>query len=263
MTREQTGATKASRPGTTQVVVRHCHTFGEFEACVELQKRVWGGADIEVVPLPLYVVAAETGGQVLGAFAGEDMAGFTMALAGLRDGKPLLHSHMTAVLEGYRNLGIGRRLKLLQRQDALERGIELVEWTFDPLELKNAYFNLVRLGAVARRFLPNCYGITTSPLHGGLPTDRLMAEWWVGSERVEKILGLSGHARSGENMPIERIHVPDEIGELKRKDAARAARMQSEIREQFQDWFARGYAATALERTADGGDYLLVPWPPS
>src|SRR5262245_66388141 len=104
------------------------------------------------------------------------MAGFTLALAGLREGKPLLHSHLTAVLEEYRNLGIGRRLKLFQRQDALGRGIELVEWTFDPLEIKNAYFNLVRLGAIARRFLPNCYGITPSPWTGCLPHHRPNAE---------------------------------------------------------------------------------------
>ncbi|HJY88156.1 MAG TPA: hypothetical protein VKE24_15080 [Candidatus Acidoferrales bacterium] len=263
MTRKQAGGGKDSRPGTTEVVVRHCQTLDEFEACARLQKGVWGGADIEVVPLPLYVVAAETGGQVLGAFAGETMAGFTLALAGLREGKPLLHSHLTAVLEEYRNLGIGRRLKLFQRQDALGRGIELVEWTFDPLEIKNAYFNLVRLGAIARRFLPNCYGITTSPLHGGLPTDRLMAEWWVGSERVKRALGVSDSVGSGKDMPMERVHVPGEINDLKRTDRARAARMQREIRERFEDCFARGYAAMALERTRDGGDYLLGPWSPS
>src|SRR5262249_19593191 len=163
MTRKKAGGGKDSRPGTTEVVVRHCQTLDEFEACARLQKGVWGCADSEGGPLPVYVVAAETGGQVLGAFAGETMVGFTLALAGLREGKPLLHSHLTAVLEEYRNLGIGRRLKLFQRQDALGRGIELVEWTFDPLGIKKAYFNLVRLGAVAGGILSNSYMLTPRP----------------------------------------------------------------------------------------------------
>ena len=256
------------------IQVRHCHGLEEFQACLELQKRVWGGAEIDVVPLPLFVVAAETGGQVLGAFAGapeaRNMVGFTMALAGVREDKPFLHSHMTAVLEGYRDRGVGRQLKLFQRQNALARGIELVEWTFDPLELKNAFFNLMRLGAIVRRFLPNCYGITTSPLHGGLPTDRLVAEWWLRSPRVEAISERQGRgsvgaqhavpARESANRAVVRIHVPAEIEELRRTDRSQALRVQSQVREQFQHWLARGYAATGLERTSQGGDYLLEPW---
>lgn len=260
MTRQQPSA---------DILIRHCHGLEEFAACLEVQKRVWGGADVEVVPLPLFVVASETGGQVLGAFFGAQMVGFTMAVAGVRDAKPFLHSHMTAVLEEYRNRGIGRRLKLFQRRDALARGIELVEWTFDPLELNNAHFNLVGLGAIVRRFLPNCYGITTSPLHGGLPTDRLMAEWWLRSERVEKFLGGLRPAPTGKQgaRPADasgvrgpRIQVPTKIGEMKQKDPAQAARVQLEVREQFEHWFARGYAATAIEFAADNGYYLLEPW---
>lgn len=260
------------------VEVRHCRGLDQFEACVELQKRVWGAADIDVVPLPLFVVAAETGGQVLGAFVGapepKNMVGFTMALAAVHQGRPFLHSHMTAVLEEHRDRGVGRQLKLFQRQDALDRGIELVEWTFDPLELKNAYFNLVRLGAIARRYLPNCYGVTTSPLHAGMPTDRLMAEWWLRSPRVDRALRQGGQGavgaqpRSLAGTPAEggvptttvRIHVPAEIEELRRSDRLQALRVQGENREQFQHWFARGYAATGLERTAAGADYLLEPW---
>ena len=249
---------RSAAPGT-EVVVRRCRGLAEFEMCVEVQRCVWAGAEIDVVPLPLFVVAAETGGQVLGAFAGAKVVGFTLAVAGVHGTKPFLHSHMTAVLEEFRDLSIGRRLKLFQRQDALERGIDFVEWTFDPLELKNAYLNLARLGAIVRRLLPNCYGITTSPLHAGLPTDRLMAEWRLRSPRVERILGGAGLG-SPRGTEVERIHVPAEIGENKQKDPAQAARVQREIREQFQHCFARGYAATGVEITADGGDYLLEPW---
>ncbi len=259
MTRGGTSAQMSGQAPGTEVMIRHCQGLSEFQACLEVQRQVWGAADIDV-PLPLFVVAAETGGQVLGAFAGAKLVGFTLALAGIHGGKPFLHSHMTAVLEEHRDRGIGRRLKLFQREDALGRGIELVEWTFDPLEMKNAYFNLVRLGAIARRFLPNCYGVTTSPLHAGLPTDRLMAEWWLRSARVEGILSGAGPGPTRKDKPGQRIHVPAEIGEIKQKDPARAARMQAHMGEQFEGWFARGYAATGMEITPAGGDYLLEPW---
>ena len=258
MTARQSPA--ASRmPAAAGIVIRHCHGLEEFQACLEVEKLVWQAAEIDVVPLPLFVVASETGGQVLGAFDGEKVVGFTLALAGVRQGQLFLHSHMTAVVEGYRDRGIGRELKLFQRQDALARGIELVEWTFDPLEIRNAYFNLVRLGAIARRFLPNCYGITTSPLHGGLPTDRLVAEWWLRSPRVERILsGAEPPRPAAPETP--RIHVPAGMDQMRENDRARAAQVQTAVREAFQAWFARGYAATFVERTADGGDYLLEPW---
>ena len=135
------------------IVVRHCRGLAEFGTCFEIQRAVWGSADADLVPMPLFVVAAETGGQVLGAFAEDRMVGFTLALAGLHGRGAFLHSHMTAVMDGWRDRGIGRSLKLFQRNDALARGIDLIEWTFDPLQIKNAYFNLVRLGAIARRFI--------------------------------------------------------------------------------------------------------------
>ena len=117
------------------------------------------------------------------------MAGFALAYPGIRDGKPYLHSHMAAVLPEFRDLGIGRLLKLAQRDDALSRGISLIEWTFDPLQPRNAYFNLCRLGVVVRRYLIDVYGATSSPLHAGLPTDRLVAEWHLDSQRVADIVG--------------------------------------------------------------------------
>src|SRR5580658_7152151 len=120
----------------------------------------------------MFVVANEIGGQILGAFDSCRLVGFTMALVGWHgSAQPFLHSHMTAVLGEYRNRGVGRQLKLFQREDALSRSIHLIEWTFDPLDLRNAHFNLVRLGAIVRRLIPNLYGITDSPLHHQMPTD--------------------------------------------------------------------------------------------
>jgi len=248
----------SATPGT--IVVRHCRGLAEFEACMKIELAVWEDSDLHV-PLPLYVVAEETGGQVLGAFAGERMIGFTMALAGVRAGRPILHSHMTAVLEEFRDRGVGKKLKLLQREDALARGIELVEWTFDPLEIKNAHFNLVRLGAIARRYIPNCYGITSSPLHAGLPTDRLMAEWWLESARVKEAVSLQPPAISKETAAgeVAQIAVPAEIARLRDEEPERAAKVQREIGEQFQKWFAKGYAAVGFELRPEGGRYILEP----
>jgi predicted GNAT superfamily acetyltransferase len=244
---------------TAEISIRHCHELPEFQQCFELQRAVWGKTELDV-PLPLFVIAAETGGQVLGAFDGHKMVGFTLAIAGYRDGLPFLHSHMTAVLENYRDRGIGRRLKLFQREDALHRGIRLVEWTFDPLEVKNAYLNFMRLGAIARRYLPNCYGVTTSPLHGGMPTDRLIAEWWLDSPRVNHLLNGGAPTVTKSKGARAEILIPIEIPRLRRENSAEALRIQTEVREQFQTWIAKCYAATAIEINSDRGRYILEPW---
>jgi predicted GNAT superfamily acetyltransferase len=257
--RHRSSVVHAPRPSGPEIRVRHCHSLAECERCLDLQRQAWGFQDKDAVPVPLFVVAQKTGGQVLGAFDGDEMIGFTLAVAGYRDGRPLLFSHMTAVLERYRNFGVGGTLKELQREDALARGIRVIEWTFDPLQVKNGYFNLVRLGAIARRIFPNLYGITSSPLHGGLPTDRLLAEWHLASPRVRRTLGAgaAGTAVYKRKAPVERIHVPGQLDEWKRSDRGEALRTQTEIREQFARLFARGWVATGLERDESGADYVL------
>ena len=241
------------------ILIRHCHGIAEFEACVRIERAVWKSTDIDVVPIPLFVVAAETGGQVLGAFHGDELFGFTLAIAGWRDRKPFLHSHMTAVLDRYRDRGIGRRLKLFQREDALARGIGLIEWTFDPLIMKNAYLNLMRLGAVARRYYPNAYGITTSPLHSALPTDRLVAEWHLRSPRVRRVLA-GKRATPVFSKKAARITIPSILEQWKQSDPAKAARIQSRVRAEFLKWLGKGYAATAVAPGKFGMDYIIEPW---
>lgn len=243
-----------------EIAVRTCAGLAEFRACIDVERAVWGSADVDIVPLPLFVVAAETGGQVLGAFDGERLIGFTLSIAGLRGRKPFLHSHMNAVLQQYRDRGVGRKLKLFQRQEALERGIESIEWTFDPLEIKNAYFNF-RLGAIARRFIPNMYGTTTSPLHGGLPTDRLIAEWDLGSARVRRAVAAKRpSATKARGKKLARIRVPANFGKIRGTNPEEAARLQAEVRLEFEHWLARGYAATGIERAEESAEYLLEPW---
>ncbi|MGD0962463.1 MAG: GNAT family N-acetyltransferase [Candidatus Acidiferrales bacterium] len=243
-------------PVSPAIEIRHCATLAEFEDCLRLEHAVWGDGEDIAVPVPIFAVAHHTGGQVLGAFDGPKMAGFTLALHGTRDNKTFLHSHMTAVLPEYRDRGIGRRLKLFQREDALARGIDLVEWTFDPLELKNAHFNLNRLGAVARRYVPNIYGITNSPLHAGLPTDRLVAEWWLASPRVKAILENRPLAAKG---PSERFPLPANMAEIKQDDPDAAIRIQTGIRGQFLRAFANGQLATSIEARVARVDYILEP----
>lgn len=253
----------SSAPGEIQI--RVCSTLDEFSECVRLQKLVWG--DEIAVPSPMFVAVHHAGGQVLGAFDNERMVGFTLALVGSRGfparsgsaqrvDSPFLYSHMTAVLSEFRDRGVGRRLKLFQRQDALKSGIDLVEWTFDPLELKNAHFNLVRLGAIARRYIPNCYGITESVLHSGIPTDRLVAEWWLASERVKSILADDQPPSKAD---AERITIPADISEIKSCDRDAGMRAQAVAREQFQKLLSRGYVATGIEKSSETVDYILEP----
>src|SRR6478609_3562974 len=175
------------------MVVRKCHNLDEMSACVALQKEVWNFAEADLVPLRVFVVAEKIGGQVIGAFDDGRLVAFALSLPGSRGGHSYLHSQMLAVRGEYRNGGLGRQIKLFQRDDALARGFELIEWTFDPLEIKNAYLNVERLGAIARRYTINQYGITSSPLQGGLPTDRLVAEWWLRSGRVNGLLNDGRH----------------------------------------------------------------------
>lgn len=244
------------------IVLRNCHTLEECDACVALEKRVWQTDDIEIVPAALIRVVAETGGQVLGAFLGDRMIGFTFAVVGCRTRKgrpePFLHSHMTAVVPEFQNRGIGRKLKFFQRKEALSRGIGLIEWTFDPFELRNAYFNVMLLGAVIRRYHPNFYGITTSPLHAGIPTDRLVAEWRLESERVRA--AAEGTPPPPPGHEALRIRVPTNIAEIKKKDKARAISIQSKMRSEFQRKFAANYAVTRVEKEEAEVHYVLEPW---
>ncbi|HUZ95722.1 MAG TPA: GNAT family N-acetyltransferase [Edaphobacter sp.] len=234
-------------------------TLEDFERCVVLQLETWGYSDGDVVPRRIFMVAQRIGGQVLGAFDGDTIVGFAMSLPGFRDGHAYLHSHMLAVLPAYRNAGLGRRLKLAQRDDALTRGFDLMEWTFDPLEIKNAYLNIARLGAIVRRYQPDFYGPSSSPLQGGLPTDRLYAEWWLRSERVSDLL-------SGEALPLEileRITVPHAIYQWKQDAPQRslAQAVQSQNREALQAAFQRGLAVIGYERDSEGnGAFLLGQW---
>ncbi len=240
------------------IEIRQLFQLEEFGAIFEMQKTIWSYADSELVPMRFLAVVAKVGGHVFGAFDGDRMIGFCFAIPGIKPaGRPYLHSHMLGVLPEYRNAQIGRRLKLRQREDALARGIALIEWTFDPLELKNAFLNIEKLGAIVRVYKENQYGTTTSPLHGGLPTDRCTAEWWIDSPRVHSV--FTG-GRSVPAASAERISYPADIAVIRQQDNARAREIQESNARLFLDAFARGLAVTGFERTEAEGTYLLEPW---
>jgi predicted GNAT superfamily acetyltransferase len=239
------------------IEVRALSGHAEFAQAVEVQRAVWRFDELELLPVRLFVVAKKVGGQTLGAFKNGRLVGFCLAIPGIRDGEVYLHSHMMGVLPEFRNAGAGRALKLAQRDDAIARRLDLIEWTFDPLELKNAHFNIERLGAVVRQFVPNQYGSTTSPLHAGLPTDRCTAQWWIRSRRVEAALTEDAPRATP---VIGRVSVPAEIADIKQRDPHRAREIQSRVSCEFQEMLSKGYAAIGFERASDAGVYLFGPW---
>lgn len=238
------------------MTVRSLHAADEMRIGVELQRQVWGYSEIDTVPEQMFIVAKESGGQVLVAYAGDRPVGFALAYAGIHGTHHHLHSHMVGVIPEYQNRGVGRVLKLAQRDDAIGRRIDLIEWTFDPLQLKNAHFNLARLGAIVRRYIPNCYGRTSSKLHAGLPTDRLVAEWWVRSERVQNIIDGKVEATDSRT----HIPIPVTIREICANDPAQAESIQSRVREQFEMLLAAGHAAVGFTFDQQEGNYLLEPY---
>jgi predicted GNAT superfamily acetyltransferase len=242
------------------VMIRKVHNLDEMSACVNLQKEVWNFADVELVPLRMFVVAEKIGGQVIGAFDQGNIVAFALSVPGSRGGHSYLHSQMLAVRNEYRNAGLGREIKFFQREDALVRGFELIEWTFDPLEIKNAYLNIERLGAIARRYHVNQYGVTSSPLQGGLRSDRLVAEWWLKSNRVESLLR---EEPKPEFEILKTISVPAEIYAWKaaRATRGRAQEVQECNRKDFLQAFSDGLAVLGYERDQQGaGKFLLGRW---
>ncbi len=258
------------------ILIRTCVGHDELEACVQMQVETWGYDQSDVIPRKAFLVMQKIGGQVIGAFdtslpgasPGGDpksLVGFAMSLPGVKAAEkngsapfPYLHSHMLAVKEAYRNRGLGAQLKLEQRREALARGIRQMEWTFDPLEIKNAWLNIHKLGVIVRGYRVNFYGVSSSRLQGGLPTDRLLAEWELDSPRVTAIL----EGNPAKCQIEERILVPASIYQWKasEKSRERALAVQLENRRKFQDAFARGLAVIGYDRDADGnGIFELGP----
>jgi predicted GNAT superfamily acetyltransferase len=234
-----------------EIVIRPMNGLEDFQKAEQVQREAWGYSDVDVVPSSIFSVARNFGGQALGALDGERMVGFALSFGAVDGGHAHFHSHMVAVIPEYQNRGLGRLIKLAQREDALGRGIDQIVWTFDPLQIRNAYFNFARLGAVSRSYIPNLYGTTSSPLHGGIPTDRLVAEWNLNSLHVERAMSGVPRSRSDDAIAVEippgSSDVPIELR------LAGQTRLRSELMKLLHD----GYAVTGFEGNQKAASYIL------
>lgn len=266
-------------------VIRPLRTLEDRDACVALQEETWGRDFRDRVPGSILMVAEEIGGVASGAFEDGRLVGFVFGLTGIRDGRLVHWSDMLAVRASHRDRGLGVALKLHQRERLLALGVETVLWTFDPLESRNAYLNLRRLGAMARTYRRDLYGPPDSPLHAGIGTDRLLAEWPIESARVRRRLEgapddamddamedapLLNPALSGDPFPrpssrvrapagpAVRVAFPRDIQRLKAEDADLAGAWRSSVREALERSFAAGYVATDVRAEGETSEYVLT-----
>lgn len=268
--------------------IRALKTLDECRRVVDLEKQVWGydGGD-DVVPAPVLIVSIKRGGILLGAFDGtSQMVGFVYSLAALKDGRPTQWSHMLGVLPLARDAGLGAELKKAQRHRALEMGVTLIEWTFDPLQALNAHLNFAKLGVVAEEYLENVYGESSSPLHHGAPTDRLIAQWHLDAPHVVRrmdreavILPAEGLYDAPAVLRVEpsgdrlvprpagdagerriAIEIPMGFSEMLTQNPALANEWRTATREAFAAYFSRGYRAVDffLDKAGGRGRYLLA-----
>ena len=247
------------------VVYRDLTTLEEFAQVVELEKEIWGPGYVDVVPTPILTVTVKRGGILIGAFqseraSAERMIGFVYSLPGIKNGKPTQWSHMAGVVKGSRRGGIGRELKLRQRERALAIGVDLIEWTFDPLQAANAHLNFASLGVIAEEYEQNIYGESTSPLHRGNPTDRLVVEWWI--RRAREPHDWTGAQPCSDSAPTAgklTIDVPAGFTEMLSSKPDLALEWRMKTRKLFTSAFAQGYRAVdfRLDALNAKGTYLL------
>ena len=269
------------------ITIRPVTTLAEYHACEDLQRRVWAMPDdLDVVPLHLLLTAHKNGGLLLGAFAGEEMVGFVFGFPGLTaEGRVKHCSHMMGIAPGWQSAGLGYRLKLAQREFVLGQGLDLITWTYDPLESRNAYLNIHKLGAVCDTYLRDFYGPMTDGLNAGLPSDRFKVAWWIAGEHVRQRLAGEAAPLPEEPFPVLttrrtaagllapdalvldadaptlQVEIPADYQAIKAADPALAQTWRMATRQVFECYFAVGYRVVDfVSRPAAGGRrslYLL------
>ena len=271
----------ASAPEISKIQIREIDELAQMRAVEELQKEIWGIPDLDVVPLTHLVAAREAGGVLIGAFEGDMLIGFVYGFPSFERGQLAHHSHMLAVKPDYRNIDLGRRLKLAQREHVMAQGIGLISWTFDPLQSLNAYFNFSKLGVLADRYLPDFYGEDAASFLHQTGTDRLWVSWFVSSERVQrKISGASdevGFSAAPSLIEVDQddsprrntfsdedrvvIEIPSNIDALQQQNRQTARRWREETRWAFTEALKAGYFVEAFARETRGdkqiGKYFL------
>jgi len=272
------------------VIIRDLTTIDDCRQVAALERDVWGYTDAEdVVPPPVLIVSAKRGGILLGAFdAGGVMKGFVYSIPAIKDGRLTQWSHMLGVTRDARDAGLGLTLKLAQRERSLQMGIDLVEWTYDPLQALNAHLNFTKLGVVVEEYEENIYGASSSPLHSGSPTDRFVAEWKLTAPHVERRIAAAGvgvmRDASVASAPLVNpsppaahwlapgvadlsldaprllVEIPVGYSDMQIQNPPLALEWRMASRAIFQHYFARGYRAVDffLSREAGRGQYLLA-----
>ncbi len=266
------------------IVYRDLFTLDDFARAVALEERIWGLRD-ETVPVSVFAAAVPRGAVLLGAFDGDECVGLAYSFPALSHGRTIHWSHMIGVADGYRRGGLGRRLKLVQRERVRALGLDRIDWTFDPLRAVNAHLNLRRLGAVVEHYEVNVYGASASPLHGTIPTDRFLAQWWLNAEHVEARLGddpgpdadrtravLLNPTRedngwmvcdwdvpAATDAPCVAVAIPPRFDAMLATDPDIALRWRLTSRRLFQGLLTGGFRVVDFERAAaGGGSYVLV-----
>lgn len=229
------------------VTIRECESFDDFHQCIELERAVWRDDDIDVMPVRLYMISKACSAPTIGAFDGAGrLVGFGHTMLALRNGKIAFHSHMLAVVEDYRDKNIGYRIKIAQRECAIKAKIPLIFWTFDPLQSRNAHFNINKLGVVARSYEVNYYGLGVSTAFDReVPTDRLIAEWWIESPRVVSVL-----AGDKPNVVEARatVAIPDDIDAIRAGSVDLHREWRLKVREDFSRAMSGGAIVLGFER---------------
>jgi len=271
------------------ILVRRLTTLDECHQVAALEKSVWEFTDAEdVVPPSLLIVSIKRGGLLLGAFDGAELVGFVYSMPGVKDGRLMHWSHMLGVMPAAQGTGVGLKLKLAQREHAMRAGVDVIEWTFDPLQALNAHLNFARLGVVVEEYEEDVYGRSTSPLHLGTPTDRFVAEWRLSAPHVERrismpVASLIRDSSVMSAVPVNRaqqkgewlapalltldasdrrllVEIPTDFTEMQRRMPELAMDWRLSTRSIFETYFPRGYRVVDffLAREARRGQYLLA-----
>jgi predicted GNAT superfamily acetyltransferase len=247
--------------GDDGIVIRECTTIDEFDTCVRLQREVFHMPDLELSPRRHLIVSRLAGGWILGAFAADELVGFVHHLVAVRDAEIIGYSHMMAVSAEYQNRGLGARLKWAQRERAVGEGRNFIRWTFEPMQARNAHFNLNRLGVVIRSYGVNFYGwdAGTEAIADGkqfnIDSDRLIAQWELRTPRVEQL--ARGERPAQDAAPVARVEIPPDWNRLRREDGHKAQSELLRVRSEFQTHFAAGFVCSGFERNGERPCYLF------
>lgn len=243
-----------------EIKIRECQSVEDLTECVALQREVFALPEIEISPVRHFIVSRQAGGFTLGAFAGDLLVGFVLSVPSFLGNERFFYSHMAAVKREFQSYGIGAKLKWAQREKSLEKSVKFIKWTFQPVQTRNAYFNLEKLGAIVKHYEPNFYGTDYSTQKNpseniGLDSDRLFAEWNLESEKVVKLSNGESFEETGEI--VKRIELNFNWDELVKKDPHRAVAEQNRIKEEFQTAFGKKLIGRRFERDAENFAYLL------